>query len=336
MAQIIHACSSILVRPNGIVRYINTVLDFQKNQGHDVVFVSDAAPLQVISASKISYSIESSGYVPNIRNGHVWLQIDDTVIRHVRQAYEKIRKADDIIFVHDLHSYLALQDLNGVFIQHESDVLNQESRYSFLSDEYLGKQIECIKNTHWKVGLTAKQDSLIANNKIFAPIPFSPMDEPAHDRTRRLLYIGDATERKGASEFIETAKRLGEIPTVITHEPDSEIFSGAEVFSFALDQQAQMMDVMKTCKVAYLPSRNETLCLAVLECLQFMPVVVNHEFNWTASIEDIGAIRITKPKRDSVIKALLESNGSNYQRPMLIEWSKNARRIWDMLSMGKH
>lgn len=334
MPRIIHACSSILVRPNGIVRYINTVIDFQKNLGHDVAFVSDAAPAQIITSNTISYSMESSGYVPNMRNGHVWLQIDDAVINHVRLAYEKIRKDDDVIFVHDLHSYLALHDLSGVFIQHESDVLNQGSRYSFLSDEYLEKQIQCIKTTHWRVGLTARRDELVANNKIFAPIPFFPMEEPSIDRTRRLLYIGDGTERKGAAEFMDTARRLNEVPTVITHEPDSDVFAGAEIFSFALDQKTQMTDVMKTCKAAYLPSRNETLCLAAIECLQFMPVVVNHESSWTSSIEEIGALRIAESKRDSVIKGLLESTGANYRRPMLIRWSDESRRIWEELSAG--
>lgn len=333
MSRIIHACSSILVRPNGIVRYINTVIDFQKNQGHEVVFVSDANPTQMIATSQISFSIESSQYVPNMQNGHVWLQIDDSVIRHIRHAYEKIRKERDIIFVHDLHSYLALQDLNGVFIQHESDVLNQESRYSFLSDEYLGKQIECIKNTHWKVGLVARHADPIANNKIFTPIPFSPLEDISTSKCRRLLYIGDATERKGASEFIETATRLGEIPTVITHDPDSSIFSGAEIFSFTLEQQTEMMDVIRSCKVAYLPSRNEALSLAVLECLQFIPVVVNHEYNWTISVEEIGALRVAKADRDLILQELLNSDGANHRRHMLIEWCDEARQIWNELSL---
>lgn len=336
MTRIVHACSSILIRPNGIVRYINAVMDFQKTLGHDVVFVSDAAPTQIINANSFSCSIKSSGYVPHMRDGHVWLQIDDTVIEHLRSAYEKTRTASDLIIAHDLHAYLALKDLDGIFIQHESDVLNQDSRYSFLSDEYLDQQISCIQNTHWQVGLTARRDELVANNKIFAPIPFRPLDEPLAERSRRLIYIGDSTERKGASEFMQTARLLEETPTVITHEPDSDVFSGAEIHSFSLDQQQAMFDVMRACKVAYLPSRNETLCLAALECLQFMPVVVNHECGWTSSIEEIGAIRACKDERHGVLKSLLEGSGTNPNRSLLTAWSDQARETWAALSEQHH
>ena len=77
------------------------------------------------------------------------------------------------------------------------------------------------------------------------------------------------------------ARKLNIKPTVITHDPDAEVFKGAEVFSFGLDERDSMYQLLSECAVAYLPSKNECPGLVVLECLQFMPVVVDAQYEWT-------------------------------------------------------
>ena len=86
MKTIIHTCSSVLVRPNGIVRYINAVMALQKNMGHRVLFVTDAKPAQTINADLVLYHNDVSTYAPNMRDGHVWLQIDATISDGVRRC----------------------------------------------------------------------------------------------------------------------------------------------------------------------------------------------------------------------------------------------------------
>lgn len=332
--MIVHACSSVLVRPNGIVRYINTVMDFQKQMGHDVAFVTDSHPTQRIHTDAIFHARESSTYVPNFQDGHVWLQIDQDVISQIKQAHDNMPLPVDLIIAHDLHSYLALREHGGIFIQHESDVLNRNGRYSFLSDEYLEMQIACMDDPQWRMGFTSRRDELMGSNGLLAPIPFEPRRSGAAERTRGLLYVGDSTERKGAGEFMSMARDLGVRPVVITHDPDSEIFNGAEIHSFALEQKDEMMAVMATCCVAYLPSRNETLCLAALECMQFMPVVVNLEHEWTSALEEPGAFRIATRHRKRVLGDFLAGDGTNPRHTQLMDWCQKSRQTWADISNG--
>ena len=300
--------------------------------GQEVVFVTDSYPTQKIHTDVIFHTRESSTYVPNFQDGHVWLQIDQDVISQIKQAHDKISSAVDLIIAHDLHSYLALREHGGIFMQHESDVLNRSSRHSFLSDEYLERQINCMDDARWRMGFTSRRDELMGSNGILVPIPFEPRRLDPVDRTRGLLYVGDSTERKGAQEFMQMAGDLGVRPVVITHDPGSEIFNGAEIHSFALDQQDEMMNIMATCRVAYLPSRNETLCLAALECMQFMPVVVNLEHEWTSALEEPGAFRVAQQHRKRVLEDFLDGNGTNSRYGRLIDWSQKSRQTWANIS----
>jgi hypothetical protein len=335
MSVIVHACSSVLIRPNGIVRYINACIDYQKSLGHTVIFVTDSKPSQHINADSIVYGSDKSRYVPNMKDGHVWLQIEPDVILEITQSFQKVKKPVDHVIAHDLHSYMALMyyDIGGIFIQHESDVLNQSTRQSFLSDDYLATQIKLISNSNWLTGLTSRKNTVAARRKLFTPIPFFPKPSPTGEKDKGLLYVGDTTQRKGAHEFMETAHALGVKPIVISHEHDSSLFDGAEVYSFSLTEIDKMFDLMRRCKVAYLPSRNETLCLAALECLQFMPVVVNREYEWTESVEEMGVLRISQDHRVGVLQNLINDiKGNNPRRHMLDEWCKIGQQVWSTLS----
>ena len=87
MKTVVHTCSSVLIRPNGIVRYINAVMDLQRSLGHHVIFVTDANPSQVIHADEIIYTSNESTYVPNMRDDHVWLQVSPSVVYNIEKAF---------------------------------------------------------------------------------------------------------------------------------------------------------------------------------------------------------------------------------------------------------
>jgi hypothetical protein len=332
MATIIHTCSSILVRPNGIVRYINAVLDLQKKLGHKTIFVTDAKPTQTINADTVIYLNEVSTYVPNMRDGHVWLQPDVDIINQIHQLYQQYNLMADLVVAHDLHSYYAASDnyQDGIFVQHESDVAHP-GRYSFIDDEYLTLQKKVVANTNWRVGLVWRDPKFRAKRAIYTPPPFEMDTRPAPEKTRGLLYIGDATERKGAREFMEMARLCGETPTVITHEPDSELFAGADVYSFGLSDRKKMLNLMRQHRVAYIPSKNECMSLAVLECLQYMPVVLDGQYAWTHFHKDAGAL-----VRDGVMIHRTIANhlvhDIEYDQTLIKSYSGNSLQYWRNLS----
>jgi len=271
--------------------------------------------------------------VPNWQDGHVWLQPDGALINQMHEVFERYQLLANLVIAHDLHSYhaAAANYSNGIFVQHESDILNAGARYSFLNDEYLRLQKLAVQNTHWRVGLNVPSTNISPRRPVYTPAPFVVTDQVKPQPTRGLLYIGDATERKGAREFMAMARVLGVTPTVITHEPDAELFAGADVHTFALSQQAEMYALMSQHRVAYIPSRNECPGLAVLECLQFMPVVLDSQYAWTQYHKHTGALL-----RDGVMIQRTLANhlvhDIPYDRSRLDAYSANSIQFWKNLS----
>jgi hypothetical protein len=329
MAHIIHACSSVLVRPNGIVRYINSVVDLQRSQTHTVSFLCDSFPTQRINANEIHWLREKSRYTPNTRDGHVWLQVDMELVEDLVRVFQTHANDADLVVCHDLHSFLAAQRLysDGVFVQHESDVLTPHSRWSFLSDEYLDTQLTQLHSTNWRIGLTVPSSNIRPAHPIPTPVPFDAQVDSGSFRARGLLYVGDSTERKGAKEFMCLARALGVTPTVITHEVDDELFSDADVYKFSLDQKQEMYSLMREHRVAFIASKNECPGIAALECLQFMPTVVDSQYSWTQYLIPMGAKLATGVALENTVRELLNQDwvaGSD----QLAEWSKQAKQCW--------
>ena len=330
MKTIVHTCSSVLVRPNGIVRYMNTVMDLQRSQGHKVIFVSDAKPTQPIHADEIIYCNDVSKYVPNMKDGHVWLQVED----HLVTDMVSVMPNADLIIAHDLPSYWAASASNkdGVFVIHESDVLMNDGRYTYLDDEWIKAQKSVVNNTDWRIGLTVMSKNVTPKRPVYTPVPIDLVPDPnSKYRNRGLMYIGDSSDRKGAIEFMRMANELKLTPIVISHDKDSEVFKGAEVHSFGLDERDKMYELMSECNVAYIPSKNECFSLAVLEAAQFMPVVLLDEYEWTHYTKDIGTIVTNKENVSHVIAHFIMARG-NDQRNLLDLWSKYSKLFWTNLS----
>ena len=330
--KILHTCSSVLVRPNGIMRYINSVMQLQQSAGHETMFACDSDPGTFIEHPVRIWDTEhpSSEYQPNWRDGHVWLQVDPNLIAKLQRVLVPVIGEYDLVVAHDLHSYLAAHKLtpHGIFVQHESDVLNRDGRYSFLSDEYLNQQIAIVESadTEWYMGMTASITDVMSPNAVFTPVPFefTPLPEPAH--RQGLLYVGDSTERKGAREFMALARKLDVTPTVISWEQDHEVFAGARVHRFELQDHRAMLELINQHAVAYIPSRNEAMSLAVFECLQYIPVVLDGQYSWTrtpsmlgATVETGEAIELTV--RDKLTFTVHDIGG-------LTMWSQHAKYIW--------
>ena len=333
MKTIVHTCSSVLIRPNGIVRYINAVMDLQRSLGHHVIFVTDANPVQVINADETIYISNESSYVTHCRDDHVWLQVSPSVSYNIEMAFRRLDVEPDLVIAHDLHSFLGCENQfrDCIFVQHESDVYNAGARHSFLSDEYLQMQIDICNTTGCRIGLNVPTRNIDPYRPVYTPSPFSLAPMPTTAPTRGLLYVGDATERKGAREFMRVARELGVTPTVITHEVDSELFAGADVHTFKLSEREAMYALMAQHKVAYIPSRNECPGLAVLECLQFMPVVVDSQFAWTSCLDDLGVVKATGAEVVAVIDGLLKSY-KPHNRQLLEIWARNNQQLWANLS----
>lgn len=330
MKTIVHTCSSVLVRPNGIVRYMNAVMDLQRSQGHKVIFVSDTKPTQPIHADEIVYCNEVTKYVPNMRDGHVWLQLED----HLVNDMADVMPPADLVIAHDLPSYRAasVKHTDGVFVIHESDVLMKDGRYTYLDDGWVSAQKAVVETTDWRIGLTVLVNNLKPKRPVYTPVPFDPVADPnSKYRNRGLMYIGDSSERKGAREFMELARKLDIVPTVISHDRDSEVFAGAEVHTFGIGEREEMFKLMSECNVAFIPSKNECFSLAVLEALQFMPVVLLEDYEWAHYTRDVGTIVTSRDMAPSVVEHYLMARG-NEQRNLLDLWSKYSKQFWFNLS----
>lgn len=332
MKTIIHTCSSILIRPNGIVRYINDLIDLQRAQGHYVVFVTDSKPSQVINANQVSYATTASCYRPNMKDGHVWLQFDSFVADQIQQSMQRYADSD-LVIAHDLHSYeAASRDYSdGIFIQHESDIMTAGSRFSYMDDEYLARQFAVVDNTNWRIGMTVGSTNILPKRPVYTPSPMVLDNFYDGPKSKGLLYIGDTSDRKGAKEFMQMARDLNVRPTVITHEVDAELFKDADVYTFNLSDRNRMYSLIKQHKVAYLPSKNECPGLAVLECLQYIPVVVDGQYEWTKYVSELGAIVETGDGIKSALEFHL-ANEEMYNRNPLETYSKYTHQLWTNLT----
>ena len=340
--NIIHTCSSVLIRPNGIVRYINDAINLQTtaqglNPGHNVKFITDSKTTQTISNVPLFFDLHNpeGQYIPNKHpvNDHVWLQVDFNLVNKLKKVLAPHVADCDLIIAHDLHSYLAAKQLTdqGVFIQHESDVLNQTVRFSYISDEYLALQLSEVNdpNNTWHIGLPVMNTTDIKpKNSLYTPTPFTFTNQFNKGEKKGLLYIGDATERKGAREFMNMARRLNVKPTVISWDKDDAIFAGADVYRFELSQYKQMMEFISPHTVAFFPNKNECPSIALLECLQYMPVVVNGDNQWTRCLYDFGADIIKG--EDNIYNTLNNylNNKSSYSPIKLQQRSRESMELW--------
>jgi hypothetical protein len=329
---IVHACSSVLIRPNGIVRYINSVIDLQKSLGHRIIFVTDAKPTQIIHTDEVYYVDMNSKYVPKWKDDHVWLDVDGQIVSQISKAYNLLPVNPDMVLVHDIHSFLGIEHLldDGIFVQHESDVLNLKGRYSYINDDYLQQQVNIVNNTDWRIGLTVLSEDLFPKRPVYTPVPFTPITIDTKIKHNGLLYIGDDTDRKGAKEFMDMAYKLNTVPTVISHCTTSSVFAHAMVNTFRLDQRQEMYQLMSHHRVAFIPSKNEGLCLAALECLQFMPVIVDSQYPWTRYLKSTGAILATGNELEDVIRHHMSKD--TYDRYLFEIWCQNSIQYWINLS----
>jgi len=305
-----------------------------------VIFVTNSNPQnadpkpQTFAADEIIYVSDKSSYVAETRNGHTWLQVERDVSTSISQAFKQLDVEPDLVIAHDLHSFLGCEDKfqDGIFVQHESDVMNADGRYSFLSDEYLHEQIEHVNNTAWRVGMCAPYSHQVKPHRpVYTPPPFALGPYWVTKKTRGLLYIGDTTDRKGAREFMRMARALNVTPTVITHDVNSDVFEGADIHTFGLDQRTEMFNLIAECKVAFVPSKNECFSLAILESAQFIPTIVDSQYQWTEHVADLGVLRATGAELYAVIDAELKST-TPYNRRLLEIWSRNSIRFWTNLS----
>jgi hypothetical protein len=210
-------------------------------------------------------------------------------------------------------------------------VLTPNSRYSFLDDDYLAQQIDVANTTNWRIGMTVHSSNITPHRPVYTPVPFVAQSRKV-DPTRGLLYIGDSTERKGALEFMELARRLNVTPTVITHESDAALFKGADVYSFTLNQRAEMYELIEQHRVAYISSKNECPGIAVLECLQYMPTVVDSQYAWTEYVRDAGATLATGSAIDDATHHIL-TTPFKYDPSNLKTWANHSQQCWRNLSV---
>lgn len=334
MKTIIHTCSSALLRPNGITRYINAAIDSRKlvNQ----LFITDSKPTQTISPRAATiWQSATTLYAPNFRDGVPDLQLDWAVVDAIAELLKIQIQRDhwQRIITHCALSTMAAlrvvprhRHRDIIFIQHESDIMNYPQRWSYLSLSWLEQQQQLITQENITVGLPIMNTNSLLDripHKLYTPPPFVPQQPEGVEKVYDCVYIGDATVRKNAREFVQICREHNLKGLAITHDPDAELFHGVDTRSFLLDQQRELYLSIESARTAYIASLNECMPLVMLECLQFVPTVVNAARPWTQHVGDCGAIITNTP--ELTIKQL---QNHSYDPTQFHKWCGKAQKIW--------
>ena len=87
--------------------------------------------------------------------------------------------------------------------------------------------------------------------------------------------------------------------------------------------------------VAFISSKNECPGYVVLECLQYIPVVVNGDYEWTRILEylDVGATIVPGHKIVETLRQMLTEPVA-YDNSKLVAYSQRSIQAWIDLTNG--
>ena len=341
MKTIVHVAGNMLLRPNGISRYIRSCADYGASINQEHILISDSKPHDYLSKNITTlYDTENDLYAGlgmHPTNNHVWLAPDNSIVEQIKQLVAQWAATTDakhIVYVsHDYHAAQALEQLSPnakriVHVNHESDIQFTNYRFSYVNDDWINGHTQLFTDTNNYVGLVNRSGDVVAKNPFFLPMPWKQVKHNITHKREGLVYIGDSSYRKGVDRFIAVAEQLDTKVTIISHD-DSPMFEGFNRVSFGLDEYDDMLHLVSQHKCAYIPARGESLCLAALEALTVTNLVLPQE-RWTYEAGLAGATIVKEENAaDAVQKAL-----ASRMAPITLlvqDYKKRANQIWARL-----
>jgi hypothetical protein len=341
MKTIVHVAGNMLLRPNGISRYIRSCADYGKSINQEHVLLSDSKPHDYLSKNITTfYDTEAdlySGLGMHPTNDHVWLAPDNNVVEQLKQVVAQWAASTDakrIVYVsHDYHAAQALEQLAPsatriVHVNHESDIQFTNYRFSYVNDDWISGHTKLFSETNNFVGLVNRNGDIVAKNPLFLPMPWKKVKHNITHKREGLVYIGDSSYRKGVDRFLNVAKQLDTKVTIISHD-DSPMFEGFNRVSFDLDEYDDMLALVSQHKCAYIPARGESLCLAAFEALTVTNLVLPQE-RWTYEASLAGATVVKEEMAASAVEKALSSKMAPITL-LVQDYKKRANQIWARL-----
>lgn len=272
-----HLLASPLLRPNGIVEFIRALIEHTGGE-----LVTDAEPAEPVQLPYQKLRPVQSVYLPitlnkDFGNGlepHPWLHWDEYVYRDMIKVAERL-PAGVAVFTHCAISEAACQavGIKTVFVQHESDVYYPSARLSYLSDHWLDKHRELMRCG--TVGLTMPATAaMVCKETVPVPYPlsFAQLTKTADEGD--VVAFFDTSYRKGWDRYLAWWEANGKPETtVITRQADPRWPAEWKRRAFMTNETAQKLQCIRNHKRAFVPSRSEVTCLALLECMSQVPTM---------------------------------------------------------------
>jgi hypothetical protein len=288
-----HIISSALVRHNGIVEFIRASIE--KFGG---VMVTDQKPEIKLPFPVIFDTKSGHKYQPQLKvtdwglgpEQHPWLQWPENLVSDLSNLIEKLPQ-DSKIYTHCAVAQQACYnlDIDSVFVQHESDIYYPQNRLSYLSDEWLSKHQtlmpDCVIGATMPV--TAQMKFL---DQAATPYPIRHKMKSPNADLGEFVVVMDGSYRKGWDRYLEFWHKNGEPSTsVITQESHSSWPRSWQIRGFDFFQVEEKLQFIRNHQRAFVPSRSEVTCLALLECMSQVPTLV---FNDTWTVPYYGQVTV--------------------------------------------
>lgn len=272
----VHYLSTPLYRPNGIVEYIRAYTELfggtlytngiPKVQSVHIAEYLD--PCRHIDYEPISSTCRFTGdIVPN-------LQWPEDLVSAFTEAAGTLPSHCQI-FTHCAVSALGVyrSGRRQVFVQHESDIYYPKLRLSYMSDEWLKRHRDLMKVV--TIGATMPPTKYMeygAAAHTPYPVVFRQIEQTEHEG--EIIAFFDTSYRKGWDRYFKWWEVNGKPrTTVISHSSRSEWPKEWKVRSVAPNGAPEAkLQTIRNHAMAFIPSRSEVTCLALVECLSQIPV----------------------------------------------------------------
>ena len=272
-----HLLASPLFRPNGIVEFIRAHIE---TNGGEVQ--TDAEPSFDPGCPVNSLRCVRTMYEPIFLftdyglgdERRPWVHWDENILRDITSVVATL-PADATIYTHCAISEAAARAVGRktIFVQHESDVYYPESRLSYMSDHWLDQHKALMEQT--TVGLTMPATpGMRYMAAVSTPYPASYTQLAKTANAGDVVAFFDSSYRKGWDRYLKWWEANGKpATTVLTHEPSPKWPAEWQTRTFAPTETAAKLQCIRNHERAFVPSRSEVTCLALLECMSQVPTL---------------------------------------------------------------
>lgn len=342
MSRVLFACNAVLVRNNGIVRFMIDAARILRRAGHVVDFITDnTTVIDIAPEYDNCYQPCATAVYPSlVRDGLPYILYLPHITNRIRDVFrEQASHHDyDLVISNDVHSTSAFVDLgmDVIHYMHTAALLG-EKNYTFLSDSYL--QMEKQVMQYCRVGVPTQYmlHKFAALDAVHLGLPLDRWQmyhsDDLNDR-QGVLFLGEGTHRKGADTFVNVMRKL-DLPVRLavsaTPEEDFAALNNTVKAQFQPHQEQQKADFIKQSRLMYFPSRSETVSYSVMESLLSQPVLISKNYEWNINAQELGAVEADDATASAAIHTIYHEDYLEYSPNGVIEYLQRTDEQWKNL-----